>query len=253
MSDTNELGQPVGERVVDWSPRQAPSARVLQGRWCRLDPLDPGRHADDLYRANSRDDTGRIWTYLPYGPFADAAAYRKWAEHAARREDAVFFAVVEEPNERAGGVLALQRVEVSSGSVEVAHLTFSPGLQDTTAATEAIFLVMSLVFDELGYRRLEWKCDALNAPSRKAASRFGFVYEGTFRQAVVVKGRNRDTAWYSITDSDWHHLKGAYQRWLSPANFDQDGRQRLALSDLTAAGPTPPDSARDSSGVDGPV
>ncbi len=175
-----------------------------------------------------------MWTYLPYGPFASAAAYRDWLDQVAGLQDPLFFAVADVARNSALGVLALQRIDVTAGSAEVAHVTFSPALQGTTAATEAVFLVISLVFDAIGYRRLEWKCDALNARSRRAASRFGFVYEGTFRQAAVVKGRNRDTTWFSIIDSEWPRLKGAYQAWLSPDNFDEDGRQRISLSQLTA-------------------
>jgi RimJ/RimL family protein N-acetyltransferase len=196
--------------------------------------LDPARHAETLFRANGSDETGRMWTYLPYGPFASAAAYRDWLDQVAGLQDPLFFAVADVARNSALGVLALQRIDVTAGSAEVAHVTFSPALQGTTAATEAVFLVISLVFDAIGYRRLEWKCDALNARSRRAASRFGFVYEGTFRQAAVVKGRNRDTTWFSIIDSEWPRLKGAYQAWLSPDNFDEDGRQRISLSQLTA-------------------
>lgn len=232
MVDTNQLGQPVGDLVAGWSPRQSPVARVIPGRWCRLEPLDAERHAADLFDANRRDETGGIWTYLPYGPFADLAAYRGWVESVARRDDPLFFAIVASDG-RATGVAALQRVDPQMGSVEVGHLAFSPALQGTTPATEVIALLASLVFDELGYRRCEWKCNALNAASARAARRFGFTYEGTFRQAAVVKGRNRDTAWFSITDTEWPQIKAAYERWLSPDNFTDDGSQRVALSALT--------------------
>ncbi|MHB8293886.1 MAG: GNAT family N-acetyltransferase [Acidimicrobiales bacterium] len=250
MTEINELGQPIGDLLSGWSARQAPPGRVLQGRWCRLEPVDRDRHAGDLYRANGRDGSGRMWTYLPYGPFTGLGSYAEWMEQVACGDGALFFAVVTAGDEHATGVLALQRVDVWSGSAEVGHIAFSPELQGTTAATEAIFLVMSLVFDELGYRRFEWKCDALNAASRIAAERFGFVYEGTFRQAVVVKGRNRDTAWFSIVDSEWPGLKGVYERWLSPGNFEEGGKQRLALSQLTGREPPSSGSARAASRVD---
>ena len=237
MSVVNDLGQPVGYPVRGWSPRQPPPRRTLAGRWCRLEPLDPDRHADALHQANARDTSNGLWTYLPYGPFADPKAYRTWVEEMSEQREAVFFAVVVADGDRALGVCALQRIDVSAGCVEVAHVAFSPALQKTTAATEAISLALSLVFDELGYRRVEWKCDALNAGSRSAAHRFGFSYEGTFRQALVVKGRNRDTAWFSITDSDWSRLKTAYAAWLAPENFGPDGRQILSLSRLTAGSP----------------
>jgi len=237
-SDVNDLGQPIGHLVAGWTPRPRPTARPMEGRWCRLEPLDPARHADDLYRANSADEQGRMWTYLPYGPFESLAAYRAWVEGVAGRDDPMFFAVVDGEG-RAVGVAALQRIDPENGSIEVGHLAYSPALQATTAATEAMALLMRLVFEELGYRRYEWKCDSLNAASRRAAQRLGFVYEGVFRQAVVVKGRNRDTAWLSITDAEWPRLADAYERWLAPDNFDAEGRQRLALSKLTVSDPPP--------------
>ncbi len=206
----------------------------MEGRWCRLEPLDPARHAEDLHRANSADERGRMWTYLPYGPFESLAAYRTWMEGVAGRDDPMFLAVVDGAG-RAVGVAALQRIDPGNGTIEVGHLAYSPALQATTAATEAMALMMRLVFEEVGYRRYEWKCDSLNAASRRAAQRLGFVYEGTFRKAVVVKGRNRDTAWFSITDAEWPRLAVAYERWLADDNFDGDGRQRLALSKLTVS------------------
>lgn len=231
MTDANELGQPVGSLVAGWSPRQPPPARVIAGRWCRIEPLDADLHATDLFDANERDETGRMWTYLPYGPFADLVSYRDWVGGVAHRDDPLFFAIIT-GDDHSVGVAALQRVDKEMGSIEVGHVAFSPALQGTTATTEAIAMLASLVFDELGYRRFEWKCDALNARSRRAARRFGFVYEGTFRQAVIVKGRNRDTAWFSIIDTEWAHVKAAYERWLSPDNFRDDGSQRVALSVL---------------------
>jgi RimJ/RimL family protein N-acetyltransferase len=233
-SDVNECGQPIGRPVPCWTARQRPAARPMLGHWCRLEPLDPDRHGEDLYRANSEDRQGRMWTYMAYGPFDSPASYRAWLEEVARREDALFFAIVG-GKDQAIGVASYLRIDPEAGSIEVGHLGFSPALQATTAATEAMALMMRMVFDELGYRRYEWKCDSLNAASRRAAQRFGFVYEGTFRQAVVVKGRNRDTAWFSITDREWPRLATAYERWLSPDNFDSDGHQRSALSDLTSA------------------
>lgn len=236
QSDINGLGQPIGGVVAGWTRRPRPTARSMEGRWCRLEPLDAARHADDLYRANSADDRGRMWTYLPYGPFESLASYGPWLEGIAGRDDPMFFAIVEGGG-RAVGVAALQRIDPENGTIEVGHLAYSPVLQATTAATEAMALMMRLVFEELGYRRYEWKCDSLNAASRRAAQRLGFVYEGTFRQAVVVKGRNRDTAWFSITDAEWPRLAVAYERWLAPDNFDAEGRQRLALSKLIVSDP----------------
>ncbi len=236
MTETNFLGQPVGLPVAGWTPRPRPAARTMTGRWCRLEPLDPARHAEDLYLANSADEQGRMWTYLGYGPFGQLGTYRRWAEEVAGGQDPMFFAILAGEPLRAAGVAAYLRVQPEDGSIEVGHLAFSPGLQATTPATEAMALMMANVFDELGYRRYEWKCNSLNAPSRRAALRLGFVYEGTFRQATVVRGRNRDTSWFSVTDTEWPRLKEAFRRWLDPANFGPDGRQRVPLSSLTGPG-----------------
>jgi RimJ/RimL family protein N-acetyltransferase len=204
----------------------------MRGRLCRLEPLDPARHGDDLHRAYALDTDARHWTYLPYGPFADREAYRQWLESVWRGDDPLFFAVVD----ATGGVVGVAsylRIDPGNGSIEVGHLRFSSLLQRKPAATEAMYLMMRRAF-ELGYRRYEWKCDALNAPSRAAALRLGLSYEGIFRQAMVIKGRNRDTAWFAATDRDWPALDAAFRRWLDPANFDAAGRQRVRLSDLTA-------------------
>jgi RimJ/RimL family protein N-acetyltransferase len=180
------------------------------------------------------DVDDRRWTYLPYGPFANLEEYYAWVDDVAHRDDPMFFAIINSSG-KAAGVASYQHVEPLNGSIEVGHISFSSLLQATTAATEAMYLMMRNAFDELGYRRYEWKCDALNQPSRLAAERLGFSYEGTFRQMRVVKGRNRDTAWYSITDRDWLLVKPAFEQWLVPSNFDVQGRQRLRLSRLTKA------------------
>lgn len=206
----------------------------MAGRTCRLEPLNPERHAEDLHEANGLDVSGRMWTYLPVGPFAGIDAYRAWVAGASRSEDPLFFAIVDAATGRAVGVASYLRIDPANGVIEVGHLQFSPRLQRTPAATEAIFILMRHAFDDLGYRRFEWKCDSLNAPSRAAAERLGFTYEGTFRQAVVYKGRNRDTAWYAIVDGDWPTIRGAFGAWLSPSNFDGAGRQRARLTDLRA-------------------
>ena len=230
---TNEWGQPVGRVVEAWEPRPSPVAVTMPGRYCRLEPLDIARHADDLHAANSADD-GRMWTYLPYGPFESADEYRDRMGRFAGDTSMVVFAIVDPASERPGGVAAYQRAAPEHGSVEVGHIALSPRLQRTVAATEAMALMMGHVFNVLGYRRYEWKCDALNLPSRRAAKRLGFTYEGTFRQSVVVKGRNRDTAWFSVTDGEWQLLEPAFAAWLAPANFDALGQQRQSLSALTA-------------------
>jgi RimJ/RimL family protein N-acetyltransferase len=231
----NALGQPVGVPVPGWTKRPPPPRTPLAGRFCRVEPLDPARHAADLFAANGDDPTGARWTYLAYGPFADEASFRAWVDEVSRRDDPLFHAIVDSASGRAVGVASLMRIDPANGVIEVGHINFSPRLARTPAATEAMYLLMRRVFDELGYRRYEWKCDSLNAASRAAAERLGFRYEGLFRQAVVYKGRNRDTAWFSILDSEWPALRQAFERWLDPANFDAGGRQRVRLADLIAA------------------
>lgn len=230
----NHLGQLVGEPVLDWAPRARPGRRAHEGRYCRLEPLDAGRHTQDLWDANARDVEGRNWTYLLHGPYPSIADYRAWVQQAAVKDDPLAFAVIDGATGRAVGVAAYLRIAPEAGSIEVGHINFSPLLQRTPAATEAMYLMMRHAF-ELGYRRYEWKCDALNEPSRAAAVRLGFTFEGVFRQALVYKDRNRDSAWYAMVDKEWPALRAAYEQWLSPENFDADGRQRTRLSDLTAA------------------
>jgi RimJ/RimL family protein N-acetyltransferase len=174
-----------------------------------------------------------MWTYLGVGSFDSFETYRAYVEKVSQTADPQFYAIVDAASTRAVGVGAYLRIDPGNGSIEVGHLAFSPLLQKTPAATEAMYLMMRQAF-ELGYRRYEWKCNALNAPSRRAAQRLGFSNEGVFRQATVDKGRNRDTAWYAMIDSEWPALEAAFRKWLDPANFDEQGRQRVSLSDLTA-------------------
>jgi len=218
----------VGFAVLDWHARPRPSSTPIEGRYCRIEKLSAARHAAELFAASA--GAPENWTWLPHEPPADFAAYRRWAEAVAETDDPLFHAVIDRASGRAAGVAALLRIDSANGVIEVGHIHFAPVLQRTRAATEAIFLLMRRVFDELGYRRFEWKCDSLNAPSRRAALRFGFTFEGIFRQAVVYKGRNRDTAWFSIIDKEWPHLAQGYARWLDPANFDAAGRQRIGLA-----------------------
>jgi RimJ/RimL family protein N-acetyltransferase len=232
-NERNELGQPIGFPVPEWRRPPRPPRAPLVGRFCRLEPLDPARHADDLFAANALDPDARHWTYLPYGPFPDLAAYRAWMEATCLGDDPLFFAIVDPVSSRPVGLASYLRIEPLFGSIEVGHLRFSPRLQRTPAATEAMVLMMRNAF-ELGYRRYEWKCDALNAPSRAAAQRLGLSFEGVFRHAWVMKGRNRDTAWFAATDHDWPALARVFEQWLAPANFDGDGRQRVRLTELTA-------------------
>lgn len=228
----NPLGQPVGYPLPDWTPRPLPPRTPMAGRFCRVEPLDPDRHAAQLFDACALDAEGRNWTYLAYGPFPDLDAYRTWMAGAAAGSDPLFHAIVDTGAGRAVGVAAYLRIDRGAGVIEVGHLNFSPLMQRSPVATEAMALMMRRAFDELGYRRYEWKCDSLNAPSRAAAERLGFTYEGTFRQATVYKGRNRDTAWYSITDREWPTVRAAFDAWLDPTNFDAEGRQRRRLAEL---------------------
>jgi RimJ/RimL family protein N-acetyltransferase len=231
-NDTNHLGQPIGPVVPDWKTPRPPARETLAGHSCRLEPLDPARHGASLHAANSADAEGRSWTYLPYGPFDTLAAYLEWLERSCRGSDPLFYAIVGTDGVPLG-VASYLRIDPANGSIEVGHINFSPSLQRTPAATESMFLMMRHAF-ELGYRRYEWKCNAFNAPSRRAAQRLGFSFEGVFRQTAVVKGRNRDTAWYAVIDSEWPVLRQAFLRWLDPTNFDAQGRQRTSLSALTA-------------------
>ena len=231
-TESNHLNQPIGEIVVDWKEPSQPSRETMTGSYCRLEALDPARHAESLFAANALDVDDKNWTYLPYGPFADFAEYRAWMEQMCAGNDPLFYAVIDSATDEAVGVASYLRIIPASGSIEVGHLNFSPRLQRTPAATEAMYLMMARAF-ELGYRRYEWKCNALNAPSRVAALRLGLSFEGIFRQATVMKGRNRDTAWYASIDSEWPALSEAFQQWLAPTNFDEQGRQRLSLSALT--------------------
>ncbi|MCW1925136.1 GNAT family N-acetyltransferase [Luteolibacter arcticus] len=230
--DLNALGQPVGFPVPDWQPPSSPSGEPMKGRFCRLEKLDPVRHATSLHAANALDAEGWMWTYLGYGPFESEEAYRAWTAEVSEGNDPLFFAILDRANGKAIGVASYLRIDPQVGSIEVGHLAYSPLLKRSPAATEAMFLMMARAFD-LGYRRYEWKCDALNAPSRAAARRLGFTFEGNFRQATIVKGRNRDTAWFSITDQEWPALRKSFERWLVPANFDDEGNQRERLSELT--------------------
>lgn len=227
--------QPIGRRVPGWETRPRPPRTSMVGRYSAVVPLDVGRHAGELHEANSDDRDGRNWTYLPADPPQSLEAYRAWLERTATGEDPFFHAIVDRASGRAVGVASYLRIDPEHGVIEVGHINFSPRLQRTRAATESMFLMMKRVFRELGYRRYEWKCDSLNAPSCAAARRLGFRFEGVFRQALVYKGRNRDTAWFSIVDGEWPALEAAFERWLAAANFDEAGRQRESLSALTQA------------------
>jgi RimJ/RimL family protein N-acetyltransferase len=231
MTWTTPLGDPIGDPLPDWRPPPRPPHEALEGRYARLEPLTAG-HAEELHAANSRDAEGRMWTYMPNGPYASLADYRAWVEGAAKSADPQFYAIRDLASGRATGTASYLRIAPEMGSIEIGFIAYSPALQRTRAGTEAMYLFMRNAFD-LGYRRYEWKCNALNAASRRLAMRLGLSYEGVFRQMMVVKGRNRDTAWYAAIDKDWPAIRAAFEAWLDPANFDAEGRQRQSLSALT--------------------
>ena len=226
MTNDALLGQP----VPGWTAPLAPTGVVLDGHFVRLERMDPDTHAADLHRAYIGHDA--LWDYMPYGPFPSAAGYHRWAKDTATGEDPLFYVLRDKASGHCGGVASYLRITPAAGSIEVGHICLSPEIARGRVWTEAMFLMMDWAF-RAGYRRYEWKCNALNMASRRAAQRLGFSYEGIFRQAAVVKGRNRDTAWFAIIDAEWPALREAYAAWLSPRNFDAKGRQKERLSDLT--------------------
>jgi RimJ/RimL family protein N-acetyltransferase len=225
--------RPLGAPLPGFHPAGAPRREPISGPRVSLEPLDPRAHAAALHAVSSGPESAPLWDYLPVGPYADAAAFEHWAATAAASDDPLFFAICE--GGRPAGVCSYLRVTPEQSVIEIGNIWFAPRLQRTAAATEAIYLLAANAFDRLGYRRLEWKCNALNAPSCRAAERFGFSFEGVFRQHMVVKGRNRDTAWYALLDGDWPLAREAFERWLDPANFDAAGRQRQGLAAIRAA------------------
>ena len=225
MAGTRDIGAP----VHDWHPPLRPERVDLSGRYVRLEPLARA-HAGELFAAFEGAEA--VWTFLPYGPFASAQSYADWIDSAASGDDPLFFALRDFASGRALGVASYLRIQPDAGSIELGHIALSPALQQSAAATEAWFLMMDWAFSA-GYRRFEWKCNAQSLASRRAAERLGLSYEGTFRQAAVVKGHNRDTAWFAAIDGEWPALRAAFSRWLDPGNFDAEGRQRESLSALT--------------------
>ena len=215
---------------VDWRPAPPPERAALEGETVILEPLDADRHGDDLYAASAGAD--ETWLYLPYGPFGSKAEFLAWLRGHAATSDPLAFAIVDRESGRAAGITTLMSIVPEHGVIEIGHIWLSPQLQRTRQATEALFIQARYAFDVLRYRRLEWKCDAANAPSRRAADRFGFTYEGVFRNHRVIKGRNRDTAWFSITDAEWPVRRAAFEAWLSPDNFDASGVQRRSLAEI---------------------
>ncbi|MBS2036963.1 GNAT family N-acetyltransferase [bacterium] len=225
---TNSLGQPLGQ-PIQWSGALRPQRQSLgPGRFCSLQPLQAAQHAAQLYAAQALDAGGANWTYLPHPPPIDLEDYRQRLEIQQQSPDPLFYTVLS-PEGEAVGTASYLRIQPEAGSIEVGYIHFTPRMQRTAMSTEAMYLMMRHAFEDLGYRRYEWKCDSLNAPSRAAALRLGFRFEGIFRQDRVVKGHNRDTAWYSVIDGEWPELKRAFQAWLAPENFDSRGVQRRPL------------------------
>jgi RimJ/RimL family protein N-acetyltransferase len=228
--------RPVGPSI-DPHPAKRPERVTLEGRWVTLVPLDPQAHAAALYEGSNGDAAREsVWTYLSDGPYSSLEEFRASIESKSLSVDPLFFAVIDNASGQAVGYQTFLRIDPPNRVIEVGNILYTPAMQRTVGATEAQYLFARHVFEELGYRRYEWKCNALNAPSRRAAERFGFTFEGIFRQHMIVKGRNRDTAWFAMLDSEWPARKTAYERWLKPDNFDETGRQKLKLSDLMPKG-----------------
>jgi RimJ/RimL family protein N-acetyltransferase len=232
-SGANEMKVTTGLR--DWQPRPRPGRVVLDGRYCRLEPLDPAQHGDALFDASMAPGAEERFRYLFDSP-QGRGSYQEWLEQAARSDDPLFFAVIDRASGRAEGRQTLMRITPEHGVIEIGNILWGPRMARTRIATEALFLHARHVFEALGYRRFEWKCNDANEPSKRAARRFGFTHEGVFRQHMIVKGENRDTAWFAMLDPDWPRLRDVYERWLDSANFDAEGRQKRGLASFGLAG-----------------
>lgn len=226
----NACGQPLGPEVTAWSERARPGPTPVAGRYCRLEPVSVEQHAQALFESYMRAPDGRDWTYLFAERPESASKFRQYLTRLAASSDPLHYAIVDLATGRPVGTAALMRIDPAHGVIEIGYLVFSPLLKKTRAATEAMYLLMRRVFDELHYRRCEWKCDSLNAASRAAALRYGFAFEGVFRNASVYKGRSRDTAWFAIIDTQWPKIRAAFEHWLDPQNFDSAGMQRRPLA-----------------------
>jgi len=228
--DENDL--PIGLPINDWSPCAKPPRQGMEGETCRVEPFHLEKHSAMLFNAFSQDTTGRNWTYLPYGPFNTLEEFKQWCNAQCLGDDPLFHTIICNASDECMGLASYLRIDPNIGSIEVGHIHFSPLMQATKMATECMYLMMRRVFDELGYRRYEWKCNALNTPSCRAATRLGFQFEGIFRQHTISKQQNRDTAWFAIIDEDWPKLRSGYEEWLAAENFDSQGRQIRPLGSL---------------------
>jgi RimJ/RimL family protein N-acetyltransferase len=220
--------KPIGPFVDPLPSGTLPDLRPLPGRWMRLDPVQGERHAQSLFASLEGKDQG-LWTYMPYGPFATFEMFAQWLKEKQAARDPWFYAFVNRTTGEAQGMGAFMRADPANGAIEIGNIWLSPALQRTREGTEAIFLMMRHCFDDLGVRRLEWKCDALNEPSRRSAARYGFTFEGIFRQHYIIKGRNRDTAWFSILDTEWPVIRKGFEAWLDEKNFDAQGTEKAKL------------------------
>lgn len=225
----------MSEDLRNWQPRERPVRAVLEGRFVRLEPLDAARHGDELFEASSVSDADGRFRYLGEYPPESRAAFQSWLEKAEASEDPIYFAVIDKASGKVAGRQTFMRIDTANGVAEIGHIYWGPLVSRKPAATEAHFLFMRHIFDDLGYRRWEWKCNNDNEPSKRAALRFGFTPEGVFRQNMVIKGKNRDTAWFSIIDKEWPSLRQAYMDWLDPANFDTDGNQKRRLEEFRSS------------------
>lgn len=232
MNEKNEFGQIVGFVVENWQPAKFPIKEKMLGQYCKLEHLDISKHAPSLFDSLSIDNFGDSWTYLPYGPFASLEDFCQWLELASSEKDIFFCVILDIEINKPLGICSYLRINPMHGCIEVGHIHFSKLLKRSPAATEAMYLMMNYAFEDLKYRRYEWKCNSLNQASIDAAKRLGFSFEGIFRQCNVFKERNRDTAWFSIIDTEWPRIKGKFQRWLNPDNFDQTGKQKISLREI---------------------
>ena len=231
----NQYDQPIGPAVAGWAERPRPPRHTSPGRYCRMEPVDPQRHAADLFAAYMEAPDARDWTYLfPERP-ETLPVFRDYLTDLAKTEDPLHYTIVDAETTKPLGTAALMRIDPVHGVIEVGSIAYSPRIKQTRAGTEAMYLLMRLVFDDLRYRRYEWKCDSLNGPSRAAALRYGFTFEGIFRHAIVYKRRSRDTAWFSVIAEEWPRIRSAFETWLDPANFDADGAQRRQLASIRAS------------------
>lgn len=223
------------EDLGNWTPRERPARAAMEGRTVRLEPLDAARHGDGLYEAAATEDRDERFRWLYDEAPESRAAFQPWLDKAAASDDPLYFAVIDRTSGRIAGRQSFMRIDTANGGIEIGNILWNPPVARTPAATEALFLFARHAFDDLGYRRFEWKCNADNQPSRQAALRFGFTFEGVFRQHLIVRGRNRDTAWFAMIDKDWPVIRRAIEEWLDPANFDSEGQQKRRLTEIRAA------------------